>query len=129
MWKAGEEETDREALPFPAFLLSTFQFPKSSVSFQKMKSAYELAMERLAKSDPDANKPLSAEQKGRLAEIDRVYKGKLAEREIFLKKQLEDAYAAQKPDDAEKIKQQLASERARIDEEREEEKERVRRAK
>jgi hypothetical protein len=61
-----------------------------------MKSAYELAMERLAKSDPDAGRPLSAEKKDRLAEIDRVYQGKLAEREIFLKKQLNDAYAAQK---------------------------------
>ena len=36
-----------------------------------MKSAYELAMERLAKSDPEANKPLDAAQKARLAEIDR----------------------------------------------------------
>ena len=94
-----------------------------------MKSAYELAMERLAKSDPAAGKPLSPEQKGRLAEVDRVYQGKLAEREIFLKKQLEEAWAAQKPDDVEKIKKQLASERARLEEEREEEKERVRRAK
>ena len=77
-----------------------------------MKSAYELAMERLAKSDPSASTPLTKEQKSRLAEIDRVYQGKLAEREIFLKKQLEDAFAAQKMDDAEKIKQQLVSERA-----------------
>jgi hypothetical protein len=91
-----------------------------------MKSAYELAMERLAKSDPSGNAPLTAEQKGRLAEIDRVYKGKWAEREIFLKKQLDEAYVAQKFEDAEKVKQQLASERARLDEEREEEKERVR---
>lgn len=94
-----------------------------------MKSAYELAMERLAKSDPSSAVPLTSEQKARLAEIDRVYKGKLAEREIFLKKQLDDALAAQKFEDAEKIKQQLASERARIDEERDTEKERVRRAK
>ncbi len=94
-----------------------------------MKSAYELAMERLAKSDPSAGKPLTPEQKDRLGEIDRVYKGKLAEREIFLKKQLDEALAAQKFEEIEKIKQQLASERARFDEEREEEKERVRRAK
>lgn len=93
-----------------------------------MKSAYELAMERLAKSDPDAGRPLTAEQKGRLAEIDRVYMGKLAEREIFLKKQLDEALAAQKFEDAEKIKKQLVNERARIEEEREDEKERVRRA-
>ncbi len=92
-----------------------------------MKSAYELAMERLAKSDPAAGKKLTAEQKARLAEIDRVYQGKLAEREIFLKKQLNDALADGKADESAKIQQQLASERARIEEEREEEKERVRR--
>ena len=97
--------------------------------FVAMKSAYELAMERLAKSDPDAGKPLSAEQKDRLAEIDRVYQGKLAEREIFLKKQLNDAYADQKGEEVQKIKQQIVSERARLEEEREEEKERVRRGK
>ena len=90
-----------------------------------MKSAYELAMERLAKSEP-ATRPLSTEQKTRLAEIDRVYQGKLAEREIFLKKQLNEAWTAQKPEEVEKIQQQLANERARLAEEREEEKERAR---
>jgi len=94
-----------------------------------MKSAYELAMERLAKSDPSAAGPLTPEKKARLAEIDRVYKGKLAEREIFLKKQLNDAFADQKLEEAEKIKQQLASERTRIEEEREAEKDVVRRSK
>ena len=79
-----------------------------------MKSAYELAMERLAKSDPSAGKPLTAEQKSRLAEIDRVYQGKLAERGIFLKKQLNDALADGKADEYEKIQKQLASERAQI---------------
>ncbi|MBI5689100.1 MAG: hypothetical protein HZC55_03305 [Verrucomicrobia bacterium] len=92
-----------------------------------MKSAYELAMERLAKSDPDSSKPLTAEQKSRLGEIDRVYKGKLAEREIFLKKQLDEALAAEKFDELEKIQKQLVNERARLEEEREEEKNRVRR--
>jgi hypothetical protein len=101
---------------------------RESINFPSMKSSYELAMERLAKSDPDAKKPLTAEQKSRLAEIDRVYQGKLAEREIFLKKRLDDALAEQKAEEIDKIKQQLASEKARIEEEREAEKERVRRA-
>jgi hypothetical protein len=92
-----------------------------------MKSAYELAMERLAKTDPAAA-PLSAEQKARLAEIDRVYQGKIAEREIFLKSKLEQALAAQDFDGAEKLRQQIAAEKARLEEEREAEKERVRRA-
>ena len=94
-----------------------------------MKSAYELAMERLAKSDPDANRPLTAEKKKQLAEIDRVFKGKMAEREIFLKQQLNTELAAQKFDEADKVRQQMASEKTRLEEERDEEKERVRRAK
>ncbi len=93
-----------------------------------MKSAYELAMERLAKAEPAAA-PLNAEQKARLAEIDRVYQGKLAEREIFLKQQLGEVLAARKLDEADKIRKQISSEKARLEEEREEEKERVRRSK
>jgi len=92
-----------------------------------MKSSYELAMERLAQSDPAAGKTLTSEQKTRLAEIDRVYKGKTAEREIFLQERLEAARAADKADDVEKIKQQLTHERARLEEEREAEKDKVRR--
>jgi len=93
-----------------------------------MKSAYELAMERLAKAEP-ATAPLTAEQKGRLAEIDRVYQGKIAEREIFLKQQLKSALSARNLEEADKVRQQIANEKARLEEEREDEKERVRRSK
>lgn len=92
-----------------------------------MKSAYELAMERLAKSDPAADKPLTPEQKARLAELDTIYKGKIAEREIFLKQRLDAALAEGKYEDVEQIRAQLKSERTRLEEERDEEKERVRR--
>lgn len=91
-----------------------------------MKSAYELAMERLAKSEP-ATRPLTPEQKARLAEIDRVYQGRIAEREIFLKQKLDAALAGQQFDEADQLRKQIASERARLEEEREAEKERVRR--
>jgi hypothetical protein len=91
-----------------------------------MKSSYELAMERLAKSDPSAGKPLTAEKKQRLADIDRLYQGKIAERQIFLKKQLDEAWAAQNAEEIDKVKQQMASERTRLEEEREAEKEKVR---
>ncbi len=94
-----------------------------------MKSAYELAMERLRATDPDAGAPLTSDQKARLAEIDRIYQGKTAEREIFLKKQLDDLLAAGNGEEAEKVKKQLAGEKARLAEEKEEEKEKVRRAK
>ena len=94
-----------------------------------MKSAYELAMERLAKSDPDGSKPLSAEQKGRLADLDKVYQGKIAEREIFLRQKLDAALAEGNAEEAEQIRQQIASEKARLEEERESEKDAVRRGK
>ena len=93
-----------------------------------MKSAYELAMERLDKSSP-AERPLTSEKKARLADVDTLVKGKIAEREIFLKQQLNQAYAAQNAEDVDKIQKQIVSERARLEEEREAEKERVRRAK
>ncbi len=93
-----------------------------------MKSAYELAMERLDKSSPAAGQ-LSAAQKTRLAEIDRVYQGKIAEREIFLRQQLDTARAARNLDEADKVRKQMVHEKARIEEEREAEKERVRQGK
>jgi hypothetical protein len=91
-----------------------------------MKSAYELAMERLSKSDPGSSRPITPQQKARLAEIDRTYQGKLAEREIFLKQRLEQALGGRDADEVDKIKKQIASEKARLEEDRESEKERVR---
>lgn len=91
-----------------------------------MKSAYELAMERLEQSDPSAHQPLSDEQKAKLAEIDQVFEGKIAEREIFLKQKLEEALSSRNLEEAEQMRTQIASERARLEEEREDEKNRVR---
>jgi hypothetical protein len=91
-----------------------------------MKSAYELAMERLSKSDPASSRPITPEQRARLADIDRLYQGKLAEREIFLKQRLEQALSGRDADEVDKIKKQIASEKARLEEDREAEKERVR---
>ena len=47
-----------------------------------MKSAYELAMERLEKKEP--TKKLTAAQKERIAEINSLYGSKIAEKETFL---------------------------------------------
>ncbi|MEJ6602786.1 MAG: hypothetical protein ACKVI3_00425 [Verrucomicrobiia bacterium] len=91
-----------------------------------MKSAYELAMERLEESDPSGNPSLTDEQKAKLAEIDQVFQGKIAEREIFLKQKLEDALVAQNLEEMEQIQAQIGSERARLEEEREDEKNRLR---
>jgi hypothetical protein len=47
-----------------------------------MKSAYELAMERLEKKAP--TKKLTEDQKARIAEINSLYGSKIAEKETFL---------------------------------------------
>ena len=47
-----------------------------------MKSAYELAMERLEKKAP--TKKLTENQKARIAEINSLYGSKIAEKETFL---------------------------------------------
>ena len=91
-----------------------------------MKSAYELAMERLNQTDPESARSLSAAQKERLAEIDRVYQGKKAEREIFLRQKLNDALAARQADEADNNRQQIAAENSRLEEEKDAEKDRVR---
>ena len=91
-----------------------------------MKSAYELAMERLCKSDPQSGQALTPEKRARLADVDRVYLGKLAEREIFLKQRLEEALSGRDADEVEKIRRQIALERTRLEEEREAEKDRIR---
>jgi len=91
-----------------------------------MKSAYELAMERLSKSDPSSSAPVTPEQRKRLADIDRLYQGKIAEREIFLRQQLERALAGRDADEVDKVRKQIASEKARLEEGREAEKDRVR---
>jgi len=50
------------------------------------KTAYEIILERLKKKDRDEGveeRPLSGEQRARIAEIRRVYDARLAEREIL----------------------------------------------
>jgi hypothetical protein len=47
-----------------------------------MKSAYELAMERLEKKEP--TKKLTEKQKAHIAEINSLYGSRIAERETFL---------------------------------------------
>ena len=91
-----------------------------------MKSAYELAMERLSKSDPNSSRSTTPEQRAKLADVDRLYQGKIAEREIFLKQRLEQALAGREGEEADKIRKQIASERVRLEEERESEKAAVR---
>jgi hypothetical protein len=89
-----------------------------------MKSAYELAMERLQKSSPSVT--LTAEQKAELAEVDSSFNAKIAERKIFLTDQIRKAVAALKFDEVESLEKQLTVGVIRLQEDCEHKKEKLR---
>jgi hypothetical protein len=89
-----------------------------------MKSAYELAMERLEKASPSLS--LTEDQKKELAEVDSVYRAKIAEKELFLKNQITKAQNAGKLDEVESLEKQLASDIRRLQEDCEAKKEKLR---
>jgi hypothetical protein len=89
-----------------------------------MKSAYELAMERLNKTSPVLK--LSDEQKKEIAELDSLYASKIAQREIFLKGELAKAEMSGDYDSIEQLQKQLSGERKTLGAELEEKKEAVR---
>ena len=89
-----------------------------------MKSAYELAMERLEKNQPSI--ALTAEQKQQLAEVESSYKAKIAEKELFLHDEIRKAQMGGNFDEIEKLEKQLISEIARLREDCEAKKEQLR---
>ena len=89
-----------------------------------MKSAYELAMERLEKASPSLS--LTEDQKKELAEADSVYRAKIAEKELFLKNQILKAQGAGKSEEVDSLEKQLASEVRRLQEECEAKKQKLR---
>ena len=65
---------------------------------ERPKTAYELAMERLAKKDKEAGtevRPLTEEQKSAVAEARQVYQARVAEREILHRSALAKAQSAE----------------------------------
>ena len=89
-----------------------------------MKSAYELAMERLEKQSPTHK--LSEKQKSQISEIDSVTRSKIAEREVFLQGQIDKARAAGEEDEARELEGQLARDIRRLQDDAEEKKEKIR---
>jgi len=89
-----------------------------------MKSAYELAMERLQKASPSSS--FTDEQKKELADIDSKYKAKIAEKELFLKDQIRKAQSEGQADDIDSLQKQLVSDVQRLREECEAKKEKLR---
>jgi septin family protein len=89
-----------------------------------MKTAYELAMERLSKAAPAAK--LTGAQKKQLAELDAKCTAKIAEREIALRDEITKAAAAGDSEKVELLQQQLVKERKSLQAALEEKKEQVR---
>ncbi len=89
-----------------------------------MKSAYELAMERLEKAEPTLQ--LTDEQKAQLAEIDSTYRAKIAEKELFLQPKIDQAGLKETFAEFEELQKQLASEIRRLQEDCEEKKAKLR---
>ena len=89
-----------------------------------MKSAYELAMERLEKQAPSVK--LTEEQKAQIAELDSLYASRIAERELSLNEQIRAAVAAGDQTKADALREELVRELKRLREELESRKEKVR---
>ena len=89
-----------------------------------MKSAYELAMERLEKKAPSV--ALTAEQKAQIAEIDSTFKARIAERELFLKGEIKKAQSVGTLEEAESLQKQLTIDVRRLQEEAEARKDKLR---
>lgn len=89
-----------------------------------MKTAYELAMERLSQTAPAAR--LTKEQKQAIAELESKYKARLAEREISLKGEIAKAANQGDVEAIEQLERQLSGDRKSLQAELAEKKEAVR---
>jgi hypothetical protein len=89
-----------------------------------MKSAYELAMERLNKSSPAAK--LTDKQKKEIAELESRYKAKIAERELLIEGERIKAIDRGEVEALEQLEKQLISDRKSLQAELEEKKGKVR---
>jgi len=92
-----------------------------------MKTAYELAMERLSKTSPPIK--LTDAQKKEIAELESKYAAKIAERELFVKDELVKAVDRGDQEAIEQLEKQLVSDRKSLQAELEEKKEKVRKPK
>jgi len=89
-----------------------------------MKSAYELAMERLEKQSPTSK--LTAAQKAEITELESLTKAKKAEQELFLKGEIAKAEAKGDYEAFEQLGKQLKHEMQKLDDDLERKKDKVR---
>jgi len=91
-----------------------------------MKSAYELAMERLNKKSPTVK--LSAQQKREIAELESKCAAKIAERELAIKGEIVKAVDKGDFEAVEQLQKQLVADRKLLQAGLEEKKEKVRKS-
>ena len=89
-----------------------------------MKTAYELAMERLSKASPTMK--LSDDQKRQIADLESQCAAKIAERELFLQDEIVKAVDKGDAEAVTQLEKQLTSDRKSLRAEFEEKKEKVR---
>ncbi len=89
-----------------------------------MKSAYELAMERLEKQSPTAK--LTDAQKAQITELEGLTKAKKAEKELFLQGEITKAEEKGDYEAFAQLQKQLKHELAKLDEDLEKKKDKVR---
>ncbi len=93
----------------------------------RLKSAFEIAMERLRQMDEaegTAHRPLTEHQKAAIAEVRSFYEAKLAEQEVLHRSALARTYD---PAEREALEERYRRERERLVAERDEKIERIRR--
>ena len=89
-----------------------------------MKTAYELAMERLSKSSPTVK--LNAQQKKEIAELESRCAAKIAERELFIQGEIVKAVDKGDYEAVAQLEKQLVSDRKSFQADLEEKKAKVR---
>ena len=94
-----------------------------------IKSAYELAMEKLSAKLPQSGSKLTRAQRAKLANLNNLYTARIAERELELKPKIAAAHAKGDAEATQKLEATLRSEVAKLRARLEEEKEKVRRGK
>ena len=86
---------------------------------EDLKSAWELALEKLNEQGDTVVQKLTLEQKESIAEIRKIYRAKIANAEITAQTCIKKALEAGAPDEIEKVRQQTLSEKRRLNREME----------
>ena len=102
--------------------------PVNVVKIESMKTAYELAMERLEKKDKEAgieSKPVTDTQKAQIAEVRNFYEARLAEAQVMHQSKLKTVVD---PSERETVELEYRRERERLSDERDRKVEKIRAA-